>query len=75
MSNNLYYKIKIPRRSRIDAPGVLHHIIVRDIERKNIFKDDADRDNFLERLKIFQTTVSQSANCGEKIEGTQIKIK
>jgi len=31
------------------------------------YKDDANRDNFLERLKIFQTTVSQFANCGEKI--------
>ena len=41
----------MPRRSRIDAPGALHHIIVRGIERKRIFKDDADRDNFLERLK------------------------
>ena len=67
MSNNLYYKIKIPRRSRIDAPGALHYIIVRDIERKTIFKDDANRDNFLEHLKISQPTVSQSANCGEKI--------
>jgi len=37
----------MPRRSRIDAPGALHHIIVRGIERKTIFKDDADRDNFL----------------------------
>jgi len=36
----------MPRRSRIDAPGALHHIIVRGIERKTIFKDDADRDNY-----------------------------
>ena len=41
----------MPRRSRIDAPGALHHIIVRGIERKPIFKDDADRDNFVERLE------------------------
>jgi hypothetical protein len=41
----------MPRRSRIDAPGALHHIIVRGIERKSIFKDNADRDNFLEHLK------------------------
>ena len=27
----------MPRRSRIDAPGALHHIIVRGIERKTIF--------------------------------------
>ena len=40
----------MPRQSRIDAPGALHHIIARGIERKKIFKDDIDRDNFLNRL-------------------------
>lgn len=40
----------MPRKARIDAPGALHHIIVRGIERRKIFYDDADRDNFLERL-------------------------
>lgn len=35
---------------RIDAPGALHHIIVRGIEQRNIFGDDSDRDNFLGRL-------------------------
>jgi len=40
----------MPRRSRIDAPGALHHIIARGIERKAIFRDDQDRADFLERL-------------------------
>jgi REP element-mobilizing transposase RayT len=40
----------MPRRSRIDAPGALQHIIARGIDRKRIFKDDADRDSFLDRL-------------------------
>ena len=40
----------MPRRSRIDAPGALHHIIGRGIDRKRIFTDDTDRDNFLDRL-------------------------
>ena len=40
----------MPRKARIDAPGALHHIIIRGIERKAIFKDNADRINFLERL-------------------------
>ena len=40
----------MPRQARIDAPGALHHIIIRGIERKAIFKDNADRANFLERL-------------------------
>ena len=40
----------MPRKARIDAPGALHHIILRGIERKAIFKDNSDRDNFVERL-------------------------
>lgn len=35
-------------QARIDAPDALHHIIIRGIERKAIFKDDLDRKNFLE---------------------------
>jgi putative transposase len=40
----------MPRKARIDAPGALHHVIVRGIERKAIFKDDVDRSAFLERI-------------------------
>jgi REP element-mobilizing transposase RayT len=40
----------MPRKARIDAPGALHHIIVRGIERRRIFSDDTDRDNFVDRL-------------------------
>ncbi len=40
----------MPRKSRIDAPGALHHIIFRGIERRKIFYDDADRDAFVTRL-------------------------
>ncbi len=40
----------MPRKARIDAPGALHHVICRGIERRKIFDEDADRDNFLERL-------------------------
>ena len=40
----------MPRKARIDAPGAMHHIIIRGIERKAIFKDNADRANFFERL-------------------------
>lgn len=42
--------VDMPRKARIDAPGALHHIIVRGIDRRKIFFDDADRDDFLERL-------------------------
>lgn len=40
----------MPRKARIDAPGALHHIICRGIERGKIFKDDIDRNNFVDRL-------------------------
>ena len=40
----------MPRKSRIDTAGALHHIIVRGIERRRIFRDDVDRDRFLDRL-------------------------
>jgi putative transposase len=40
----------MPRKARIDAAGALHHIIVRGIEGRKIFRDDADRENFLDRL-------------------------
>ena len=40
----------MPRQARIDAPDALHHIMVRGIERKEIFGDNKDRDDFVERL-------------------------
>lgn len=40
----------MPRLARLDAPGVLHHIIIRGIERRRIFRDNKDRDSLLDRL-------------------------
>jgi putative transposase len=40
----------MPRKARIDAPGALHHVIVRGIERRKIFRSDFDRNNFINRL-------------------------
>jgi putative transposase len=38
------------RKTGIDAPGALHHVIGRGIARGEIFLDDADRNDFLGRL-------------------------
>lgn len=47
----------MPRHARLDAEGVLHHIIVRGIERRLIFRDDIDKDRFVERMgKVFTDT-------------------
>jgi putative transposase len=40
----------MPRGARLDAPGTMHHVIVRGIERRCMIDDDKDRDMFVERL-------------------------
>jgi REP element-mobilizing transposase RayT len=47
----------MPRKARIDATGAVQHIIIRGIEKKNIFRTDADRYNFLKR---FDSIISDS---------------
>jgi putative transposase len=42
----------MPRLARLDTPGVLQHIIIRGIERRKIFRDNKDKDNFIDRLSI-----------------------
>lgn len=40
----------MPRQPRLDAPGTLHHVMGRGIDRTKIFKNKADRVDFLDRL-------------------------
>jgi len=40
----------MPRSARLDAPGVLHHVMGRGIEKRPIFLVDEDRNDFLSRL-------------------------
>jgi hypothetical protein len=40
----------MPRGARLDAPGTLHHVIFRGIERGAIFINDEDRKEFMRRL-------------------------
>ena len=42
----------MPRQARIDYPGALHHVIGRGIEKRNIFKERRDKEEFLRRLKL-----------------------
>jgi len=42
------------RPLRIDAPGLLHHVIVRGNERRPIFRDDDDRTGYLVRLERYR---------------------
>ncbi len=38
------------RQARLDAPGTLHHVMVRGIERRRIVDDEQDRREFVTRL-------------------------
>ena len=53
----------MPRQARIDAPGALHHIIARGIDRRSIFEDDADQDNLLNRLDTILTETQNGLLC------------
>jgi hypothetical protein len=53
---------RMPRKARLDAPGTLHHVIIRGIERSPIVDDDKDRENFVSRLGHL---VSETGNRAE----------
>jgi putative transposase len=46
----------MPRKAGIDAPGAVHHIMARGIERRQIFRNDAGRDDFVDRLSHVEIT-------------------
>ncbi len=45
----------MPRQTKLDAPGTLHHVIVRGIEKIEIVTDNTDRKNFITRLGTLVT--------------------
>jgi len=47
---NWVFGIYALRQTHTDVPLALHHIIIRGVERKGIFEDDKDREDFIERL-------------------------
>ena len=40
----------MPRSVRLDAPGTLHHVIIRGIEKRRIVDDTQDRQVFVGQL-------------------------
>jgi putative transposase len=42
----------MPRIARLDTPGLLHHVMIRGIERRKIFNDDKDREGLIERISV-----------------------
>ena len=64
----------MPRQARLDAPGTLHHVIVRGIEKRQIVDDDKDHADFVNRLgvmglltkgtRFLRLEVGKSGTCG-----------
>jgi len=40
----------MPRQARLDAPGTLHHVMIRGIEHREIVDNDMDRKDFVSRM-------------------------
>jgi len=40
----------MPRQARIDIAGLIYHVMVRGIERKRIFEEEGDKEDFIKRL-------------------------
>jgi len=40
----------MPRQARLDAPGTLHHVMIRGVEGQRIIRDTQDRKDFITRL-------------------------
>jgi putative transposase len=40
----------MPRQARLDAPGTLHHVMIRGIEKRNIVSNRKDREDFVSRM-------------------------
>jgi REP element-mobilizing transposase RayT len=50
----------MPRHRRIEIAGAIYHVITRGIERREIFKDDKDREEFVRRFgEALKTTGSK----------------
>lgn len=51
----------MPRLARLDAVGLLQHVMVRGIEKRDIFLDDKDRYSFLDRFS--ELLVKSNTSC------------
>jgi REP element-mobilizing transposase RayT len=59
-SNDQYDKLgievrKMARKAREKSESGIYHIMLRGINRQNIFEDDEDKERFIERIKYYKT--------------------
>ena len=54
----VWYYLCVARPLRVEVAGGLYHVIVRGNERRNVFRDDADRSRYLTRLAFYREKFS-----------------
>ena len=64
----------MPRAARLDTSGVLHHVMIRRIERRRIFKDNENRENSTERLSMLVPKTNQRGEKTVKEEDYQLEL-
>ena len=52
------------RQARLDAPGTIHHVVVRSIGKRKIVTDDRDRENFVSRMGTIASQTGTSIYAG-----------
>ena len=59
----------MPRLARLDAPGVIHHVMIRGIERRKIFRNNKDRNDMMDRLADLLPATNPSSARKTSISG------
>lgn len=65
----------MPRVARLDTPGLLHHVMIRGIERRRIFNDNEDRENLIGRLSILLPETKPNVMPGRSCQVTPILFR
>ena len=54
------------RKLRVEYPGAIYHVMNRGDRREAIFKDDQDRERFLEQLDLVSAACREAAGAGAR---------
>jgi REP element-mobilizing transposase RayT len=57
------------RRARVECPGACYHVITRGNQRQRIFRDDRDRDKYLEILSSLKNQFTFRITAYARMEG------
>jgi hypothetical protein len=55
------------RGPRLDVEGGVYHVMARGVERRAIFRDDTDRQNFLRRLEAVAEEKGSGRICAARV--------